>query len=103
MQRDPPLLTRDVHERRVDDCQRLVHRGVAPRAGWGEGHAPRAAHEEGRAEVAFELRDPLGHRPAREVQHFGRALDIPVLRDGGKDPEGVQVRGRHRTIRRQFL
>ena len=103
MQGDPVILPGDVRKRGVDDGQRVDHCRMAPLAGRCEGYAAHAPHEKRRSELELDLLDPLRHRAPREVQNLGCTLDIAVLRHGGEDTQGVQVRMWHRISGRQVF
>ena len=54
-------------------------------------HAARFPHQKNNTEVDFELFDPLGHCPAREVQVVGRALKVAMRSGCRKHPQGIEV------------
>jgi hypothetical protein len=54
--------------------------GQERRAGYGQGHRPAIAVEEGDLEIALEGFDLLGQRRPGDVESFGRTAAVPRRR-----------------------
>ncbi|MOA15059.1 hypothetical protein D3C78_1351990 [compost metagenome] len=65
--------------------------GIEELAGLGQRQRPRAAHQQGHPQLLFQLLYLPTQRRLRDMQAFGGAGDVPLLRDHHKIAQMAQI------------